>query len=372
MTNALMRALWAKNKNFNPRALTMSNSLQMTLWAKYGNGGSSTPHRYGVKWDLRNAQCVRTYDAADITTDITHFAHRGSVDPSYSNPFDSMYPWSGRKLCNISIDLYMALQPGDSIKNCVTYWEDESGFSYNDQYGVWVYTPAFWGQTSEEGNYRYFDVADSPIEGFIFYPEMITGRWNGTIKTITINGSSKKCLFPLAEDIGMPPNDGAVTYGNLKTYAQNYGGTLEDIYALDASLLLMVVEYATLNSQDACGQGACNYLTARITEVKSTTNIVLQAANAAQKANLVEGAIVSYGSNQNVQRGIIDYVQPLETVYSRVYLKSAMNNLRTGMTMTVEGVYTSKGNDIGSKSGYIGTNGQSIAYYRGEQLWATK
>lgn len=146
------------------------------------NGISTSGKHYTFVWNKTQAKGTRLNDAANITTDTTHFGHFGSVDANYDNPFDNIYPWSGRKLCNIDIDLYRGLTTGDGITDCVTYWEGDDGFSYDDEYGVWVYTPAFFGRTFEAGNDRYFDVTDELTQGNISYPAMITGRWHGVKK----------------------------------------------------------------------------------------------------------------------------------------------------------------------------------------------
>ena len=80
--------------------------------------------------------------------------NRGSVNANYDNPFDSIYPWSGMKLCNISISDYMALQPGDSLTDCVTAWDGDPDFNWNDPNGIWRYTPAFYGRSYMSEGYR--------------------------------------------------------------------------------------------------------------------------------------------------------------------------------------------------------------------------
>ena len=117
---------------------------------------------YGARWNKTQAQMTRLYDAASFPTAITNFAHRGSVNANYSNPFDSIYPWAGIKLCNISIDLYRNLAAGDSITKCVTAWEGDVDFSYNDANGVWRYRPEFWGKSWEDDTYRYRLVCSLP------------------------------------------------------------------------------------------------------------------------------------------------------------------------------------------------------------------
>lgn len=198
---------------------------------------------------------VRLNDAKDISTNITNFVHRGSVNANYSNPFDNIYPWAGIKLCNISIDLYRNLSAGDSITECVTAWEGDANFSYNDANGVWRYRPEFWGKSWDDDTYRYFDVADKNVydSSYVHYPEAIVGRWYGRTVTITIGGEKKACLIP---SVGMPCK--RIAMSTMHTYAKNYGTTLDSIYSVDADTLLCVVEFATMNTQNAIGNGVSN------------------------------------------------------------------------------------------------------------------
>lgn len=155
---------------------------------------------YGARWNKRQAQMTRLHDAASFPTAITNFAHRGSVNANYSNPFDNIYPWAGIKLCNISIDLYRNLAAGDSITKCVTAWEGDVDFSYNDANGVWRYRPEFWGKSWEDDTYRYFDVSEKAIGSYVHYPEAIVGRWHGRKENRTIGGEEKGCLIPCCHD----------------------------------------------------------------------------------------------------------------------------------------------------------------------------
>ena len=333
---------------------------------------ATAPKHYTVMWDKVNAKCTRLNDAANITTTTTNFGHFGSVNANYNNPFDSIYPWSGRKLCNIDLDAYMALTSSNSITDCVSAWEGEDGFSYNDPYGVWVYTPEFWGKTWGDGTNRYFDVTDQENPDYVHYPEKISGRWPGAESTLTINGTSKICFLPL---VGMnAANKAASTY---HAEAKNYGGTLCDIKSVDGSILLMVVEYASLNSQVAIGNGVSGlYRQSSDTFAAASTNSNVVHVVRSAAGMCIPGAIFDIGtSNGGIQIGRYYVVSTATNASDSTILDVTLDEAVTVTTAnmwSVHGLINVADEAIGSKSGYIGTNGQHNAYYRGEVLWANK
>ena len=338
------------------------------------NGSQTTGKHYTMVWDQVNAQGNRLNDAANITTDTSNFRHAGSVNENYDNPFDEIYPWSGRKLCNIDIDLYRGLQNGDDLTDCVTAWEGDVGFSYSDHYGVWVYTPPFFGRSYVIGNNRYFDVTDENLQNNIYYPASITGRYLGVDVTLTIDNESKHCLLP---KLGMPVAN--VTLQNMHTYAQNWGATLNDIYTLDATSLLFVVEYASMNLQTKLGGGVSNlylqpsegvHLAADVTD---GTEITLEGLTAAQLANIIPNAIADIGTSNgsnDIKRTHIVSVSTIGTT-TTVVLADAIT-ATTAAFFSIHGLINVADSEIGSKSGYIGTNDKSNAYYRGQTFYANK
>ena len=311
---------------------------------------------------------VRLNDAASFPTDVTNFVHRGSVNPNYSNPFDNIYPWSGIKLCNISIDLYSNLAAGDSITKCVTAWEGDANFSYNDANGVWRYRPEFWGKSWEDDTYRYFDVADKNVydSSYVYYPEAIVGRWHGRNETLTIGGVEKTCLVP---SVGMPAKRIAIS--TLHTYAKNYGATLDSIYSVDADTLLCVVEFATMNTQNAIGNGVSNLYrqSSDLIQEDATNSTTVKVLAAAGSAYCIPGAIFDIGtSNGGNQVGSFVVVSATPNVGDAQYLDVTLNQAVTVTSAnywSVYGLVNVADEAIGSKSGYIGENGKCNAYYRG-------
>lgn len=336
------------------------------------SGSKSSGKHYTARWDKTNAAMTRLNDASSITTTTTNFKHSGSLNESYENPFDNIYPWSGRKLCNIDLDTYRGLQAGDSIEDCVSAWEDDADFSYDDDYGVWVYTPPFYGRSYGLGNYIYFDVTDDNAPNYIYYPAQITGRWHGVKVTLTIDDASKSCLLPKP---GMPCKREAVS--TIKSYANNWGASLVSIYELDASLLLYLVEYANYNAQAAIGEGvdalyrenSGDKIAAAATE--STT--VQVAYNSTNTGVCIPGAIFDIGTaSGGVQVGSFIVQSAAQDSEDATKLNVTLDRAVTVTTdnyWSVHGLINVADSTIGSMSGYIGTNGKCNAYYRGEVLW---
>ena len=331
--------------------------------------GYSSKH-YGARWNKTQAQMTRLYDAASFPTDITHFAHRGSVDPNYSNPFDSIYPWSGIRLCNIDLNLYANLAAGDSITKCVKAWEGDVDFSYEDENGVWRYRPEFYGKSWEDSTYRYFDVSEMAIGSYVHYPEAIVGRWHGRAVTLTVGEAEKTCLVP---SVGMPAK--RIAMSTLHTYAKNYGATIDSIFSIDADVLLCIVEFATMNTQKAIGNGVMSMYRQSsdlIAEDATNSNVVKVLASAAS-AFCIPGAIFDIGtSDGGVQVGSYHVVSVQPNIGDAQYLDVTLNEAVTVTAAnywSVHGIINVADEEIGSKSGYIGTNGKCNSYYRGLVLF---
>jgi len=325
--------------------------------------------RYVARWDKANAQLTRFGDCADITTDTRNFAYLGSVNANYNNPFDAIYPWSGRRLCNIDMDKYRGLTAGKSLKECVSAWEGEPGFSYDNQYGVWVYTPEFWADAWEDGTYRWYEVADREAPGLWHYPESIGGRWHGCVVSLTIDGASKSCLLPV---LGMPGK--RIAMSTLHSYAKNWGASIDNIYQYNASTMLYLVEFGSWQSQAKIGNGVSSlYRESNDHFLADSTDSAVVTIAASLAGNIVPGAIFDIGtSNGAIQVGsfyvVSSEVDSTNTGNLLVTLDRAVT-VTTANFWSVHGLINTADADIGSKSGYIGTNSKSIAYYRGEEFF---
>lgn len=325
---------------------------------------------YGARWNKTQAQMTRLYDAASFPTDTKNFGHFGSVNANYSNPFDNIYPWSGIRLCNIDLNLYANLAAGDSITKCVKAWEGDVDFSYEDENGVWRYRPEFYGKSWEDETYRYFDVSEMAIGSYVHYPEAIVGRWHGRAITLTVGEEEKTCLVP---SVGMPAKSIAVSI--LHTYAKNYGATIDSIFSIDADVLLCIVEFATMNTQKAIGNGVMSMYrqSSDLIAADATNSNVVKVLASAASAFCIPGAIFDIGtSDGGAQVGSYHVVSVQENIGDAQYLDVTLNEAVTVTAAnywSVHGIINAADEEIGSKSGYIGTNGKSNSYYRGLVLF---
>lgn len=339
---------------------------KINIWS-----ASSAPKHYGAVWDRNSAQMTRTGDAAGITTNLTNFFHKGSINANYNNPFDKIYPWSDCKLCNIDIPTYRSLLgTSKSIKECVVAWEGEAGFSYTHQYGVWKYRPPFWGASwDDESGKRHFDITDKPNGAYVYYPEEIIGRWVGVATTLTIDGSSKTCLLPKP---GMPCKRTALS--TVHTYAKNWNATLDTVFTLDGSTLMLIIECAHTNAQASIGNGTVSLYRESSDQFSvASTGTVVKVVKANASATCRVGAIMDIGTSNGGNQVGSYYIMAVTTDASDSTILNV--TLNTSVTVTTSNYWSIHGkineadSSIGSKSGYIGTDGYVDCYYRGEVLW---
>ena len=335
-------------------------------------------HLYGVLWNKTQAQMTRIWDAAGITTDTTNFTNNGTDNASYDNPFDSIYPWSGRTLCNIDLDDYMALIEAGTgnLTDCVTAWLGDNDFDWDDAGGVWVYTPEFWHTVYDRGDgQRIIAVADGEVPGWIHSPARIGGRVWGVDTVIDIDGTDTHVILPTA---GEPINnmDSAV----MHTYAKNYGATLDNLYSFGADNALYLVEFANFNTQLKLGNGPVNaviegdYHPAARTDSGNVIHIATT-----QASTFAVGRSISIGTAKNGyqigNRAIIaSETDSEDPTITNLTISGAPVTVTTSNWLSIHGVANPihLDQDMGKRSGYIGTNGWANAYYRGEAFHANR
>lgn len=270
----------------------------------------------------------------------------------------------------MDIDVYQSLSAGDRVTKCVKAWEGDPDFSYDDADGVWRYRPEFWGNSWDDGTYRYFDVTDKAIGGYVYYPEAIVGRWHGRAVTRTVGGQEKTCLIP---SVGMPAKRSRIVSLH-NVYAKNYGATIDSIFSIDADILLCIVEYTTMNTQAAIGNGVSNVYRQSsdlIAEDVTNSNVVKVIKSAASEY-CIPNAIFDIGTaNGGAQVGSY-YIVSVQDSGDGTHLDVTLNESVTVTTAnywSVHGIINIADGEIGSRSGYIGTNGKCNTYYRGIVLF---
>lgn len=324
--------------------------------------------QYIIRWDKVNSQCTRMGDASAITTTTTNFTHNGTVNAAYSNPFDNLYPWKYRKLVKVDRVAYAALASGAPITDAVTMWEGEPGFTL-DGTGDFdgVYTPEFWANQWEDATYVYIGVADGAIPGWKYFEATIGGRYFGSM-----DGASN--ITSIAGSIPLRNTRMDTMHANVT--AQKL--TLDDIFTWCADTVLMAVEFACLNSQQVLGSGVDALYRQTAGEVvgenASTGATVIKLPNDFVAACVV-GAVIGLGTSTGgeqtaittfVSSAALDGEDPLFATHKAVTISPALTaNVTTDTTICIHGAYNAPDIAIGSKSGYLGINGKSNAYYRG-------
>lgn len=318
-----------------------------------------------VIWDKVLSACTRGGYSADVTTNTTNFGHFGSVNASYDNPFDSVSPWSGRKLCNVDIATYQSVYAaGGNLLDCVVAWEEDVDFELDGSNGfVGVYTPEFWGLVKELADGTWFiGVASTSISGWTHYEETIGGRWFGVADGAGI--TSKPGLAVVNE-----------TMAAIHARATAYDMTLDDIYTWSADTMLMAVEYATLNSQTAIGEGADAVYVQGVRPYIDESGVNRVVMTDAQSDNFRTGVMIDIGTSNGgyqVARRIVtsveDYVP--DSAYAIVNFDGAPVDIVTTQYVSAHGTSNMLDSDILSTSGYIGTNRKCNAYYRGRVAYA--
>ena len=322
-------------------------------------------HIYGAKWDKTNAACTRVFEAASIATDTSNFKHSGSVNNSYSNPFDNIYPWNLFRQCNVDLAKYAALHPGDDIRQAVVAWYGEPGFKDDGSNGfVGAYRPQYWYTAYEDGDDVIFAVADGKMDGWAESPAYIRG-YGFAVDA----GDSKLTCYN-----GQPLTN--VALSTLHTRANNSGFTVEDIYTYSAELTAFVVEYAAMNTQSAIGSGcdscyrSSNDDKPHVAET-GATRVVLPAACA---AFALEGVTLDFADAKDGvvaanRRTCTGYEAYSDNDYISVTFDAPLD-ITTDMFVSFHGM--ANGDAIGNASGFIGTAGKHNAFYRGSVLHANR
>ena len=326
---------------------------------------AGTIKKYGILWDKVEAACTRLWDAVGITTDTSNFGHFSTVNPNYDNPFDSIYPWSERRVCNYDMRVLKTIvADGYDVLDAVTAWEGEETFSYDpaEGLGVGVYTPEFWYTAYDTAEGRVFGVSGAPIEGWYYSEPIIAGRWLGVVEQL--DGVSV-----LGCRVGIPTSNVAI--GTLHTYAENASMTIDDVYSWDAETVLQIVEYANMNTQIATGNGVSSLYRQNATDLimEDATDSTVVKVVAANAAYAIPGAIMDIGtSNGGTQVGRRYVISTAADETDETLLCVTLDEpvtVTTANFWSIHGLINVADAEIGSASGYIGTNGRCNAYYRG-------
>lgn len=229
---------------------------------------------YGVKWSTTDFDDLgtRVFDAVGKTATIGVGSTNGSSD------FDSIYPWSEMKRCNIKIN-----SNGAKI---VTF-EGETGFALDGTNGdVFVRIPKFKTNHYVDNGYEYLVIGEGYthpafVEDGVELDEIFIGAFEAS--------KVGSALYSKAGDLPANNMTGAEFLTAAQARGTNY--SLYDMRCVDALWRLMAVEYGCRNSNRILGYGYADYVQPVAT---SPTCVVTQASTS---TNTVVGRTVSSASN---------------------------------------------------------------------------
>lgn len=242
---------------------------------------------YGVKWNLNNPDDLgaRCFDAIGLSATIGTGATNGSSD------FDSIYPWSEMKRCNIKKNANGA--------EIITF-EGESGFALDGSNGdVFVRIPKFFYERYIKDRYEYRIISDSGlnvhpafIENGAELDEIFISAFEGYI-----DGNNKLRSFG-----GVLPSSNELDQTFLdyaKANGTNY--SLYDSRCVDLIFTLFAIEFGCRNTNHILGYGIADFEQPAtyhtyciITENASNTNTVRTAKwTTSQKARMPVGSNIT-------------------------------------------------------------------------------
>ena len=345
-----------------------SNLLEFTI--PRGDPGEFGGKIFGAKWNRLTNQLTRTRDATGITTTTTNFAHHGSINSSYNNPFDGIYPWSDIIVCDVDLTKY---RNGDRLKDCISAVYGDPDFTYECSQNLFVgrYIPEFWYRSEEdsEGNVE-FMVAQVEHTGFTHFPAVIVG-----VGDCVDVGDSK-----VSAGAGVPLTN--ISVSTIHSRAKSSGFTLRDIKTLDGEIVLYLVEYANMNIQAAIGNGCSNCYRQDASDTISSVSVdtdstTITVTDSALSAVVFKGSQISIGttSGATTYKAIVKDFSVDNDVYT-IILDRPLSSVTTGMYVSVHGFSACEfdivSSSVGHRSGYIGTNGRANVYYRGGVLFANR
>ena len=219
-TNYLVNGL-VENRKYYFSAFPYSSNKVYNTSVNDANRTTTAPSGvkvYGIKRDITVSSPVwtRTNDAIGKIATASVGTVAGSSD------FDSCMPWSGIARETIST--------GD----------------------VMVKIPKFWYRRYREGNVEYIQIADGAKDGFAVHPAF---RHGGVEKDYLYVGAYKTSNSKFSKSGASPQVD--QTRSSMRSAAKSKGSGwgLIDVSAMSAIQMLMMVEFATNDSQTAIGAG---------------------------------------------------------------------------------------------------------------------
>lgn len=203
----------------------------------------TVPEKYGVKWSVSDVNDLGTREFMAVGKVATI----GIGGTNGASDFDSIYPWSGMKRCNIKTNANGA---------SVVTFEGETGFALDGSNGdVFVCIPKFKTDHFVKDGYEHIVIGDGYVHpAFIEDGEELDEIFIGAFEA---SGDSS-ALFSRGGVIPANNITGASFLAGAKARGTKY--SLYDMRCVDALWRLMAVEYGCRNSNRIFGWGYANYM----------------------------------------------------------------------------------------------------------------
>lgn len=257
---------------------------------RYAPISSQGTKRYGVKWSITDAEDLgaRCFDAVGLSAEIAIGSTGGHSD------FDSIYPWSEMKRCNIVVNANGAK---------VVTFEGETGFALDGSNGdVFVRIPKFSVEKFVKDDEEYRVISDDMSHihtAFIEDGEVLDEIFISAFEASENGGK----LYSKGGVI--PANN--ITSQTFLDYAKAKGASysLFDNRCVDLLFTLMAVEFGCRNSNRILGYGYSGYVQAATYQAwshctissTSTNTITLgKPANNTQR----QGVLAALAAGQNI------------------------------------------------------------------------
>jgi hypothetical protein len=291
-----------------------------------------------------------------------------AVGKNAGNDFNSIYPYSLMKLCNIGDDGSIRAFLGDP------------GFARDGSNGevMWLLAKFYYKHTYDQATKTHeYWVSPVPIDGYILHPAFIR---NGVEKPYIFIGAYKAGVDAsnkITSRTGIIPKTSA-TRANFRGYATAKGAKwyIEDVLTRNALGLLIMIEFATLDTQAAIGKGITEMpftTTHTVTEATTNANAIIVAP--ATGTNYTIGMIIGIGTTQGgnqvaKEREIlsIDTSDPTKTI---ITVDGAPFSTTIGNMIYSNAQRSGKCDFLNGTTGMAsGTNGKTSVSWRGlEDLW---
>lgn len=264
---------------------------------------------YGVDWNKTTGQVTRLGSAVGL---------------SAGAGFNSKLPWQGVRRCNLADDGTVNAYHGDP-----TYKDDGT----NGQ--VMVEIPKFWFKKTTTANGYEFWISDGPLAGYSVHPAFYRDRGTGTAVEVGKRYASAYLGFTNAGKLesksGVTPTANQ-TIGTFRTQAQARGAGwgIEDFNLFYALQMLYLVEYASMDSQTALGQGYTGASAVRTTGGTA-------ASGSASSGSTSATVQVSYRGVEDIWGNLYYWLDGLYSNASRQLLigNRAFNDTGSGYSKTI-------------------------------------